>query len=243
MFELSKLSIDLTINRWTFNIELSLFPPACQYWDMYRCSSFFSPYVIYSSTSSTLLLTPISTTMSNIFLQVLISTVTFIISTADELQEVQFFSLLACDRKEFIWLALSSQTLISVLHSLNRQLYRMSQARLNSLGWFSSSSFWTISLWFSSPSSLPSDSSSAQIREGGQSSVVVFHKIFEIKLCQVHERANERDWFGCDIPVLHLPRPRRPRRLWNYRQDWKNYSAGKLRWGIIADRIFRISQW
>ena len=38
--------------------------------------------------------------MSNIFLQVLISTVTFIISTADELQEVQFFSLLACDRKE-----------------------------------------------------------------------------------------------------------------------------------------------
>ena len=99
MFEISKLSIDLTINRWTFNIELSLFPPACQYWDMYRCSSFFSPYVIYSSTSSTLLLAPISTTMSNIFLQVLISTVTFIISTADELQEVQFSSLLASDMK------------------------------------------------------------------------------------------------------------------------------------------------
>ena len=170
--------------------------------------------------------------MSNIFSQVLISTVTFIISTADELQEVRFLSLLACDRKEFIWLAISSQTLNSVLPSLNsfqtRQLYRMSQARLNSLGWFSSSSFWTISLWFSSPSSLPSDSSSAQIREGGQSSVVVFHKIFEIKPCQVHERANERDWFGCDIPVLHLPRPRRPRRLWNYRQDWKNYSAGNF---------------
>ena len=159
MFEISKLSIDLTINRWTFNIELSLFPPACQYWDMYRCSSFFSPYVIYSSTSSTLLLTPISTTMSNIFLQVLISTVTFIISTADELQEVRFLSLLACDMKEFMWLAISSQTLNSVLPSLNslqtRQLYRMSQARLNSLGWFSSSSFWTILLWFSSPSSLP----------------------------------------------------------------------------------------
>ena len=146
-------------------------------------------------------------------------------------------SLLACD----IMILLNS-----VLPSLNsfqaRQLYRMSQARLNSLGWFSSSSFWTISLWFSSPSSLPSDSSSAQIREGGQSSVVVFHKIFEIKPCQVHERANERDRSGCDISVLHLPRPRRPRRLWNYRQDWKNYSAGKLRWGIIADRIFRISQ-
>ena len=142
---------------------------------------------------------------------------------------------------------ISSQTLNSFLPSLlsfqARQLYRMSQARLNSLGWFSSSSFWTISLWFSSPSSLPSDSSSAQIREGGQSSVVVFHKIFEIKPCQVHERANERDRSGCDISVLHLPRPRRPRRLWNYRQDWKNYSAGKLRWGIIADRIFRISQW
>ena len=98
-FEISQLSIDMAINRWTFNIELSLFPPACQYWDMYRCSSFFSPYVIYSSTSSTLLLTPISTTMSNIFLQVLISTVTFIISTADELQEVQFSSLLASDMK------------------------------------------------------------------------------------------------------------------------------------------------
>ena len=66
MFELSKLSIDLTINRWTFNIELSLFPPSCQYWDMYRCSFFFSPFVIDRSTSSILLFTPISTMMSNI---------------------------------------------------------------------------------------------------------------------------------------------------------------------------------
>ena len=127
---------------------------------------------------------------------------------------------------------ISSQTLNSFLPSLlsfqARQLYRMSQARLNSLGWFSSSSFWTISLWFSSPSSLPSDSSSAQIREGGQSSVFFFLQNTENNICQVHERANERDRSGCDISVLHLPRPRRPRRLWNYRQDWKNYSAGNF---------------
>ena len=138
-------------------------------------------------------------------------------------------SLLACD----IMILLNS-----VLPSLNsfqaRQLYRMSQARLNSLGWFSSSSFWTISLWFSSPSSLPSDSSSAQTREGDQSAV--FFNLWG--LCQVHERADERDRSGCDIPVLHLPRPRRPRRLWNYRQDWKDYSAGKLWWDIVADQIY-----
>ena len=120
-----------------------------------------------------------------------------------------------------------------------QHICRMSLEMLNSLGWFSSSSFSTTLSSSSSPLSLPSGSSSALTREGGfilglnllKSIKSVFKwnllRIMNSVFKQIYERANECDWSCCDISLLHQPCAGRPRGLWNHWKDWKNHSAGK----------------
>ena len=120
-----------------------------------------------------------------------------------------------------------------------QHICRMSLEMLNSLGWFSSSSFSTTLSSSSSPLSLPSGSSSALTREGGfilglnllKSIKSVFKwnllRIMNSVFKQIYERANECDWPVCDLSLLHQPGPGGTWRFWNHWKDWKNHSAGK----------------